>query len=68
MVTKATEEDKAGSYEEALRLYQHAVEYFLHAIKCESKRGFDPGGQEGEEQAKGAPSLRTSLERKEPGF
>lgn len=53
MVTKATEEDKAGSYEEALRLYQHAVEYFLHAIKCESKRGSDPGAQEGEEQARG---------------
>lgn len=36
LVTKATEEDKAKNYEEALRLYQHAVEYFLHAIKCES--------------------------------
>ena len=35
LVTKATEEDKAKNYEEALRLYQHAVEYFLHAIKCE---------------------------------
>ena len=34
IVTKATEEDKAGNYEEALRLYEHAVEYFLHAIKC----------------------------------
>lgn len=37
LVTKATEEDKAKNYEEALRLYQHAVEYFLHAIKCESR-------------------------------
>ncbi|XP_034282590.1 vacuolar protein sorting-associated protein 4A [Pantherophis guttatus] len=36
LVTKATEEDKAGSYEEALRLYQHAVEYFLHAIKYDA--------------------------------
>lgn len=35
LVTKATEEDKNKNYEEALRLYQHAVEYFLHAIKCE---------------------------------
>lgn len=34
MVTKATEEDKNKNYEEALRLYQHGVEYFLHAIKC----------------------------------
>lgn len=39
LVTKATEEDKAKNYEEALRLYQHAVEYFLHAIKCESLSG-----------------------------
>lgn len=38
LVTKATEEDKAKNYEEALRLYQHAVEYFLHAIKCKHKR------------------------------
>lgn len=38
LVTKATEEDKAKNYEEALRLYQHAVEYFLHAIKCKTKR------------------------------
>lgn len=35
LVTKATEEDKAKNYEEAFRLYQHGVEYFLHAIKCE---------------------------------
>lgn len=34
IVTKATEEDKDGNYEEALRLYEHGVEYFLHAIKC----------------------------------
>ena len=34
LVTKATEEDKAKNYEEALRLYEHSVEYFLHAIKC----------------------------------
>lgn len=46
LVTKATEEDKAKNYEEALRLYQHAVEYFLHAIKCETGRG-----------ARGAPGL-----------
>ena len=35
IVTKATEEDKGENYEEALRLYEHGVEYFLHAIKCE---------------------------------
>lgn len=37
IVTKATEEDKAENYEEALRLYEHGVEYFLHAIKCKAK-------------------------------
>lgn len=36
IVTKATDEDKAGNYEEALRLYEHGVEYFLHAIKYEA--------------------------------
>lgn len=36
IVTKATEEDRNKNYEEALRLYEHGVEYFLHAIKCES--------------------------------
>lgn len=35
LVTKATEEDKNKNYEEALKLYEHSVEYFLHAIKCE---------------------------------
>ena len=37
LVTKATEEDKAKNYAEALRLYEHGVEYFLHAIKCKSQ-------------------------------
>lgn len=36
IVTKATEEDRNKNYEEALRLYEHGVEYFLHAVKCES--------------------------------
>lgn len=36
LVTKATEEDRNKNYEEALRLYEHGVEYFLHAIKCTS--------------------------------
>lgn len=36
LVTKATEEDKNKNYEEALRLYEHGVQYFLHAIKCKS--------------------------------
>lgn len=35
-MTKATEEDTNKNYEEALRLYEHGVQYFLHAIKCES--------------------------------
>lgn len=37
LVTKATEEDKNKNYAEALRLYEHGVEYFLHAIKCKWK-------------------------------
>jgi hypothetical protein len=41
IVTKATEEDRNKNYEEALRLYEHGVEYFLHAIKCESIGGDD---------------------------
>lgn len=36
LVTRATEEDKKKNYAEALRLYQHGVEYFLHAIKYET--------------------------------
>lgn len=36
IVTQATEEDKKKNYEEALRLYQHGVEYFLHSIKYEA--------------------------------
>lgn len=38
LVTKATEEDRNKNYEEALRLYEHGVEYFLHAIKCKILR------------------------------
>lgn len=37
LVTRATEEDKNKNYAEALRLYEHAVEYFLHAIKYEAQ-------------------------------
>lgn len=36
LASKAAQEDKAQNYEEALRLYQHAVQYFLHVIKCRS--------------------------------
>lgn len=35
LVTRATEEDKSKNYAEALRLYESAVEYFLHAMKYE---------------------------------
>lgn len=35
-MSRATEEDKNKNYEEALRHYQHGVEYFLHAIKCKN--------------------------------
>ena len=34
IVKQAAEEDKNQNYQEALRLYESAVEHFLHAIKC----------------------------------
>ncbi|XP_013109934.1 vacuolar protein sorting-associated protein 4 [Stomoxys calcitrans] len=37
LVTRATEEDRNKNYAEALRLYEHGVEYFLHAIKYEAQ-------------------------------
>ncbi|VIO96402.1 Uncharacterized protein BM_BM6369 [Brugia malayi] len=37
LVTKATEEDKRKNYPEALRLYKHGIDYFLHAIKYEAQ-------------------------------
>ncbi|XP_069586752.1 vacuolar protein sorting-associated protein 4B [Ranitomeya imitator] len=37
LASKASQEDKAGNYEEALRLYQAAVQYFLHVVKYESQ-------------------------------
>lgn len=36
IVTRATEEDGKKNYGEALRLYEHGVEYFLHSIKYEA--------------------------------
>ena len=41
IVGRATEEDKNKNYEEALRHYQHGVEYFLHAIKCKRQNKFE---------------------------
>ena len=35
LVKKATEADQNEKYEEALPLYEHAIDYFLHALKCE---------------------------------
>ncbi|XP_036296979.1 vacuolar protein sorting-associated protein 4B-like [Pipistrellus kuhlii] len=37
LASKAAQEDKAGNDEEALRLYQHAVQYFPHAVKYEAQ-------------------------------
>ncbi|KAH7950942.1 vacuolar protein sorting-associated protein 4 [Rhipicephalus sanguineus] len=37
LVTRATKEDENKNYAEALRLYEHAVEYFLHAIRYEAQ-------------------------------
>uniref|UniRef100_A0A8C5TLX2 vesicle-fusing ATPase n=1 Tax=Malurus cyaneus samueli TaxID=2593467 RepID=A0A8C5TLX2_9PASS len=37
LASKAAQEDKAGNYEEAFRLYQHAVQYFIHVVKYEAQ-------------------------------
>lgn len=37
LVTKATMEDGKKNYAEALKLYEHGVEYFLHAMKYEAQ-------------------------------
>uniref|UniRef100_A0A8C8CEB5 vesicle-fusing ATPase n=1 Tax=Oncorhynchus tshawytscha TaxID=74940 RepID=A0A8C8CEB5_ONCTS len=37
LASKAAQEDKAQNYDEALRLYQHAVQYFLHVVKYEAQ-------------------------------
>uniref|UniRef100_A0A669B7I9 vesicle-fusing ATPase n=1 Tax=Oreochromis niloticus TaxID=8128 RepID=A0A669B7I9_ORENI len=37
LASKAAQEDKAQNYEEALRLYQAAVQYFLHVVKYEAQ-------------------------------
>ena len=34
LVKKATDADNAEKYEEALHFYEHAIDYFLHALKC----------------------------------
>ncbi len=36
LVSQATEEDNKKNYEEALRLYQLGLEYFMTALKCSS--------------------------------
>ncbi|XP_072168679.1 vacuolar protein sorting-associated protein 4B-like [Diadema setosum] len=36
LVTKATEQDKLKNYEEAQKLYEHGVQYFLHSLKYEA--------------------------------
>ncbi|TSK53715.1 Vacuolar protein sorting-associated protein 4B [Bagarius yarrelli] len=37
LATKASEEDKAKNYKEALRLYEQCVQYFLHVVKYEAQ-------------------------------
>jgi len=35
LAKQATDADNAEKYEEALQLYLHAIDYFVHALKCE---------------------------------
>ncbi|KAI5103768.1 vacuolar protein sorting-associated protein 4B isoform X2, partial [Silurus meridionalis] len=44
IATRASQEDDAGNYEEAIKSYQHAVKYFLHIVKRE------PQGKEGNQK------------------
>uniref|UniRef100_A0A672T2N2 Si:dkey-185p13.1 n=1 Tax=Sinocyclocheilus grahami TaxID=75366 RepID=A0A672T2N2_SINGR len=44
IANKASQEDQAGNYEEAVKSYQHAVTYFLHIIKRE------PQGKDGNQK------------------
>ncbi|XP_060933595.1 vacuolar protein sorting-associated protein 4B-like isoform X1 [Limanda limanda] len=37
LANKAAQEDKAKNYEEALRCYQNAIQYFLHVVKYEAQ-------------------------------
>ena len=37
LVTETTEEDCNKNYEKALKLYEAAIEYFLHAIQYEAQ-------------------------------
>ena len=37
LAKKATEEDSAKNYAEALKLYKFAVHYFIHAMKYETQ-------------------------------
>ncbi|XP_060797310.1 vacuolar protein sorting-associated protein 4B-like [Neoarius graeffei] len=37
LATKASEEDKAKNYKEALRLYEQSIQYFLHVVKYEAQ-------------------------------
>lgn len=34
LVKKATDADNAEKYDDALHFYEHAIDYFLHALKC----------------------------------
>ncbi len=38
IVRKATEEDGKGNFEEAYKLYQNSLEYFMAALKCNLPR------------------------------
>merc|ERR1711936_384194 len=37
LAKRATEEDNKKNYEEACKLYENAVQYFLHALKYETQ-------------------------------
>ncbi|XP_041646457.1 vacuolar protein sorting-associated protein 4B-like [Cheilinus undulatus] len=67
LATKAAQADKAKKYEEALRLYESAVEYFLHVVKYEAlgERAKDSIRMKCKDYLERAEQLKECLKKKE---
>ncbi|XP_003738029.1 vacuolar protein sorting-associated protein 4B [Galendromus occidentalis] len=68
-IAKATEEDRNQNYREALRLYEHGIDYFIHAMRYEtsSERAKDSIRSKCEEYLGRAEKLKKHLNQpKEP--
>ncbi|KAK7799977.1 hypothetical protein U0070_022912 [Myodes glareolus] len=65
LASKAAQEDKAGNYEEALQLYQHAVQYFLHVVKSQGDKAKQSIRAKCTEYLDRAEKLKEYLKKKE---